>query len=142
MFKDTKSSIILLVEDSDDDAFFFGRALEKSGLKCSLHHVPDGAQAIDYLRNASRSDRDEMPQVIFLDLKMPHVNGFEVLEWMQAQAFRTAMQVIVLSGSEHQDDKDRAARLGASEYLVKPIKANDLQRFLHAICPREIGARV
>src|SRR5437764_8476688 len=129
MFKDTnKSAIVLLVEDSEDDAFFFERALQKSGMNCSLHHLQNGAEAINYLRKTSRSDQENLPQIIFLDLKMPHINGFEVLEWLEGQPFRTAVQVIVLSGSEHQDDKDRAARLGASHYLVKPVKARDLQR--------------
>ncbi len=134
--------ILLLVEDSEDDAFFFGRTLEKSGVTCTLQHVTNGAEAIEFLQAASNSGKKEnLPQVIFLDLKMPVLNGFEVLEWMRTQTFPAPMQVVVLSGSEHEDDKDRAFRLGATDYVVKPVKVIDLHRFLQDVCPPE-GARV
>lgn len=133
---------ILLVEDSEDDAFFFKRTLEKSGATCSLHHVCDGAQAVEFLRIALSSHERSLPQTIFLDLKMPVLNGFEVLDWMKTQAFPSSTQVVVLSGSEHPNDKDRAARLGATDYLVKPVKVADLQRILQEVCPPEVGARV
>jgi CheY-like chemotaxis protein len=138
MLAKTDMPLILLVEDSDDDAFFFGRTLEKSGLKCSMRHVLDGAEAIDFLRKAS----DSLPQTIFLDLKMPIVNGFEVLEWIRTQTFPTHMQVVVLSGSEHEDDKERAAQLGATDYLVKPVKVHDLHRLLRDVCALKMGAAV
>jgi CheY-like chemotaxis protein len=140
MPKDNKTPFLLLVEDSEDDAFFFRRTMEKSGVTCRLHHVTNGAEAVDFLQEAAHG-KGELPQAIFLDLKMPVLNGFEVLEWMRTQTFPAAIQVIVLSGSEHQDDKERAARLGASDYLVKPVKVSDLNRFLHEVCPPEIGAR-
>ena len=138
MPKATKKPLILLVEDSDDDAFFFGRTLEKSGFKCSLRHVTNGAEAIEFLEKASKS----LPHTIFLDLKMPIVNGFEVLEWMQTQSFPTHMQVIVLSGSEHEDDKERAARLGATDYLVKPVRVAHLQRLLGSVYAPKMGTAV
>src|SRR5580765_3210050 len=119
MWTNTNLPILLLVEDSDDDAYFFTRTLEKSGVTCSFHHVTDGAQAIDFLENASRSQEPSLPQIIFLDLKMPTVNGFEVLDWISKQTFSSQIQVIVLSGSEYDDDKERAAKLGAAAYLVK-----------------------
>lgn len=142
MSSEAQTPIILLVEDSEDDAFFFQRALQKSGMSCSLSHVADGAQAIDFLRTAASSGAHNLPQVVFLDLKMPVLNGFEVLDWIKAQTFSVPMHVVVLSGSEHTEDKERAARLGAEDYLMKPIKANDLHRLLHNICPHEIGAGV
>ena len=141
MRKDDKTPFLLLVEDSDDDAFFFRRTMEKSGVTCRLHHVTNGAEAVDFLTEAARGDKKDFPHAMFLDLKMPVLNGFEVLEWMQTQTFPAPIQVIVLSGSEHQDDKERAARLGASDYLVKPVKVSDLNRFLHEVCPAETGAR-
>src|SRR5215207_7271225 len=141
MSTDTKNPIILLVEDSDDDAFFFTRALQKSGMTCGVKHLTNGAEAIDFLQNAC-ADSQPLPIAIFLDLKMPIVNGFEVLEWMRTQTFPAHMQVIVLSGSELQDDKEWAARLGATDYLVKPVKVSDLHRFLRDVCPPEVGARV
>jgi CheY-like chemotaxis protein len=131
---DPKKPQILLVEDSEDDAFFFKRTLQKSGLNCSISHVANGAEAVGFLEKVMGSDSEDFPQVIFLDLKMPVLNGFEVLDWMQRQNFPVHIRVIVLSGSEHQDDKKRAAHLGATDYLVKPIKITDLQRHLQAIC--------
>src|SRR5436190_6948471 len=110
---------LLLVEDSEDDAFFFERTLQKSGVTCAVHHVTNGAEAIEFLRNALSSDSESLPHAIFLDLKMPVLNGFEVLDWMRTQTFPSQIPVLVLSGSEHQEDKDRAARLGATDYLVK-----------------------
>ena len=141
MLTDTKNPNVLLVEDSDDDAFFFRRTLQKSGMNCELQHVTNGAEAVDFLRQNS-ADSHSLPLVIFLDLKMPLMNGFEVLEWMQTQTFPAHLQVVVLSGSEHQDDKERATRLGATDYLVKPVKVADLHRFLRDVCPPEMGARV
>src|SRR6185436_361530 len=121
----TKPNLILLVEDSEDDAFFFRRTVEKSGISCLLEHVRDGGEAVEFLQKCCNSGPHELPQVIFLDLKMPVLNGFDVLEWMRTQTFPTPIQVIVLSGSEHHSDKVRATELGASSYLVKPLKVSD-----------------
>jgi CheY-like chemotaxis protein len=135
MLMDTTKPNLLLVEDSEDDAFFFKRTLQKSRNTCVVRHVSNGAEAIQYLQTASASDSQSLPKVIFLDLKMPVLNGFEVLDWLQTQNFSDRLRVIVLSGSEHQDDKDRAAQLGAADYLVKPVHVHDLDRFLRDICP-------
>jgi CheY-like chemotaxis protein len=142
MVMDTTKSSLLLVEDSEDDAFFFKRTLQKSGMNCVLHRVADGAEAIDFLRSTSISNSQELPKVIFLDLKMPVLNGFEVLEWLQTQTFTPHLRVIVLSGSEHENDKTRAAQMGAMDYLVKPVTTSDLNRFLGDICPvsPQVGA--
>jgi CheY-like chemotaxis protein len=144
MFIDTTKPNLLLVEDSDDDAFFFRRTLQKSGSGCVCNRVTNGAEAIDFLQNASISDPQTLPKVVFLDLKMPVLNGFEVLDWLQTQTFANQIRVIVLSGSEHQSDKDRAALLGAADYLVKPVSTSDLDRFLRDICPAkpQMGAHV
>jgi len=140
MLTDTNTPTLLLVEDSDDDAFFFRRTLEKSGATCHLQHVTNGAEAVDYLVAARDGGKQKLPNAIFLDLKMPILNGFEVLDWMRTQTFPAPIQVLVLSGSEHEEDKERALRLGASDYLVKPVKVSDLHRFLRHVCPPEMGA--
>jgi CheY-like chemotaxis protein len=137
---DKKGPIVLLVEDSEDDAYFFRRAFEKSGANCLLCHVTNGAEAIGFLEHARTSEPQNLPFVIFLDLKMPIVNGFEFLEWMKT--FSSSIQVIVLSGSDYPEDKDRAERLGAIDYLVKPVRAESLRRYLLEVCPPEMGARV
>jgi CheY-like chemotaxis protein len=140
MLIDRAKPNLLLVEDSDDDAFFFQRTLEKSKMGCVVHRLTNGAEAIQFLQAASTSDA--VPRVMFLDLKMPILNGFEVLDWLRTQPFANQIKVIVLSGSNHQSDRDRATRLGAADYLVKPVRIGDFDRFLKNICQPspEIGA--
>ena len=125
---------LLLVDDSEDDAFFFTRTIHKSGALCSVRHVANGTLALQFLQKALRSRFEDLPLAVFLDLKLPVLNGFEVLEWIRAHTFPPEMQVIILSGSDRQEDKDRAAQLGATDYLVKPIKVDELQRLLPDCC--------
>lgn len=121
---------VLLAEDSDDDAFFFRWALQKNDIGCELERVFDGLEAIDYLKqcvDAAGRRTARCPDLVFLDLKMPACNGFEVLEWIRANPFDPPLDVAVLSGSEHAVDFERATRLGASAYYVKPMSAAHLK---------------
>jgi CheY-like chemotaxis protein len=126
MSASTSRPLVLLVEDSDDDAFFFRWSLETCGLECTLVHVSDGAAAIQQLEMA-RDGRSARPDLIFLDLKIPAFSGFEVLEWIRAHPMVPPLDVAVLSGSEHQADVDRAKALGASIYYVKPVSGARLR---------------
>jgi CheY-like chemotaxis protein len=135
MPNETTTPLLLLVEDSEDDAFFFKRALKKSGSTCFIHHALDGGEAVEFLSRAGRAGGHQWPEKIFLDLKMPLMNGFEVLQWIRTQTFPREPEVIVLSGSDQQADKERAEKLGATGYLVKPITAATLQRHLLDLCP-------
>jgi CheY-like chemotaxis protein len=122
--------IVLLVEDSEDDAYFFRHTVKKSGLDCQLIHVVDGGAARDYLAAAIASPQDAAnpwPDLIFLDLKLPTFSGFEVLEWIRAQKIARELDVAVLSGSEDDSDVSRAMALGASAYYVKPVTADQLR---------------
>ena|ERR1043166_2038456 len=132
---------VLLVEDSEDDAFFFERTLEKIELPCCLAHAIHGGEAIDYLQVARNTESPErmMPDVIFLDLKMPVLNGFEVLKWIGEQHFRPALHVAILSGSDQQSDIQMARELGATDYLVKPISVQDLAKRLLALPKRHLA---
>jgi two-component system response regulator len=116
---------ILLVEDCDDDAFFFGRALDKTLLPCEFVHVADGGAAVEHLRNARGTG--SVPDLIFLDLKLPVLSGFEVLRWLGTQNFQPFPNAAVLSGSDHEGDLVMARSPGASDYFVKPIKPEQLQ---------------
>ena|SRR5687768_3779864 len=124
--------LVLLVEDSPDDAYFFQRQLGKLPKRYSLHHVSDGQAAVDLI-GESYSKNARLPDAVFLDLKMPVMNGFEVLEWVQEQPFSESLRITVLSGSDQQDDRDRARRLGASSYLVKPVTSLDLDQVLSTL---------
>jgi len=122
---------ILLVEDCDDDAFFFARLLKKWGGACRYVHVSDGRAALDYLGKNAFSDRPAgqtgRPDLIFLDLKLPVVTGFEILEWLVARNFTPRFEVSVLSGSDQGMDLNRADSLGVSGYFVKPLRLEQLQ---------------
>ena len=117
--------IVLLVEDSLDDTYFFHRALTKSSIACDFKHVSDGGAAVRFLEQAALNP-EKLPDFIFLDLKMPVLSGFDVLEWLRRQTFGDAPVVFVLSGSNQEADRHRAAQLGATDYLVKPVSAEDL----------------
>jgi CheY-like chemotaxis protein len=121
---------VLLVEDTEDDAFFFRYTLKKTGTPCTISHVADGGAAIKHLEAASKggvATGPLWPDFIFLDLKLPTFSGFEILSWMRQQRFPTMPTVIVLSGSENATDVERAKALGAAEYLVKPITTDQLR---------------
>lgn len=120
------SARILLIEDSDDDLFFFTRALKQAGTEAQLVHQPDGRAAVAYLERVLAGN-ESMPDLMFLDLKMPAFSGFEVLEWMGQQKFSRALPVAVLSGSEQPGDVERALALGATAYFVKPILVQQLR---------------
>jgi CheY-like chemotaxis protein len=128
---------LLLVEDSEDDAFFFERTFQESRNSFALHHVQNGAEAIDFLKKAETSN--SLPKIVFLDLKMPVLNGFEVLTWLQKQKFAKDLPVVVLSGSSHEADKTKASDLGARDYLVKPLTVENLNRLLKQMVPGASG---
>lgn len=115
--------VILLVEDNENDAFFMQRALSKANVGSPLDVVIDGQQAIEYLSRTGRfADRREqpLPSLIFLDLKLPFVHGFEVLSWMRSEAALKELPVVVLTSSPEERDRVRAEQLGARAYFVKP----------------------
>lgn len=135
--------VVLLAEDSEDDAFFFRWTLKKSELECDLIHVSDGQQALALLKGCAAPDgtrNAKCPDLVFLDLKMPALTGFEVLEWIQAHPFSPPLDVAVLSGSEHAIDIERATSLGASAYFVKPIAAEHLRARFAAWQQKAAGA--
>jgi CheY-like chemotaxis protein len=119
---------ILLVEDSEDDVFFFRHALKKTCVTCTLAHAADGAAAIEYLKRAMAGDpKSPWPDLVFLDLKLPTFSGFEVLGWIRENKIESRLDVAILSGSEHASDVERAMGLGATGYLVKPVSVEQLQ---------------
>ena len=121
--------MILLVEDSEDDVFLMRRALARTKLNFPMHVATDGQQAVDYLSgNGQYADRNAhpLPTCIFLDLKLPFVHGFEVLEFIRSQPALSDIAVVILTGSPEDRDRRRAEELGAKAYLVKPPTAEIL----------------
>ena len=114
---------ILLVEDSEDDVFIMKHALKKSGNQVPLQIVTDGEMAIQYLSGkGDYADRQRfpVPSLVLLDLKLPYINGFEVLSWIRQQPELACINVVVLTGSAEKKDQNKASALGANSYLVKP----------------------
>lgn len=114
---------VLYVEDEECDQLFMRRAFQKAGLAEALRAVGDGREAIDYLAGTGVfTDRGQypLPSVVLLDLNLPLLSGFEVLEWMKKRPELAALPVVVFSSSTRQDDKLKAAELGASDYVEKP----------------------
>jgi CheY-like chemotaxis protein len=120
-------SEILMAEDSADDAELTIGALAESNLANNIVRVQDGAEALDYLHRRGRfADRaTRHPILLLLDLKMPKVNGLEVLREMKATPELCHIPVVMLSSSREDLDLAEARRLGASAYVVKPVRFAD-----------------
>jgi CheY-like chemotaxis protein len=127
---------ILLVEDDENDVFFFKRAAKLAGMIDPLHVAQDGRQAIDYLKGTGAyANRSEfpLPSLVLLDLKLPHVMGLDVLKWIRAQPQLQTVIVIVFTSSKLAPDIDTAYRLGANSYVAKPATPGRLQAMLVVI---------
>ncbi len=124
---------VLHVEDDPNDAFLLKHALRKADLPVEVQHVSDGQQAIDYLSGTgSFSDRTHfpLPRLILLDLKLPMLNGFEVLAWARSHAPFFRLPVFVLSSSDLPEDVSEAKRLGADDFFVKTHTFEDVVQAL------------
>lgn len=124
---------VLLVEDSDDDAFFFQRALRKSEARFDVVRVSNGADAIRFFETcfaAAEHRPTRVPDYVFLDLKLPVLSGFEILEWLSSRRVLEQLKIAILSGSESVADVRRSAELGVNDYLVKPVPVSTLRERL------------
>jgi DNA-binding response OmpR family regulator len=131
------SEPILLVEDNPDDEALTLRALKKNNIKNEVIVAHDGAEALDYLFGAGTyagRDTQVMPQVILLDLKLPKVDGFEVLRRMRADARTKLLPVVILTSSNEEVDRVNGYDLGANSYIRKPVEFNG---FIEAV--RQLG---
>jgi CheY-like chemotaxis protein len=114
---------ILLVEDNERDAELAMRALKKGGLANKLLWVKDGEQALDYLfrRGAFAGREDVVPRLVLLDLKMPRVDGIEVLKVVKADERTKRIPVVVMTSSQEERDVAETYDLGVNSYVVKPV---------------------
>jgi CheY-like chemotaxis protein len=114
----------LLVEDREDDVVLIWRGLLRGKVQNPIMVVGDGVEAIAYLRGEGKfANREEfpLPTLVLLDLKLPKIDGFEVLQWIRAQQGLRAMRVIVLTSSQDLRDVNRAYELGANSFVVKSL---------------------
>ncbi len=119
---------ILLVEDNPDDKLLTLRALRRNHITNEVVVATDGAEALDYLFGAGAdADRDSaaLPQVVLLDLKLPKVDGLEVLRRMRADQRTKLLPVVVLTNSSEEQDLIASYSLGANSYVRKPVESDD-----------------
>lgn len=113
---------VLLVEDDEDHVFLVRRALrDLEGVSVSVAVASNGEQALEELRHA-RFDPGSLPHLVLLDLRLPRVDGLEVLRRIRADPALQALPVVVLTSSERDDDREGALRLGATWFVCKPIE--------------------
>jgi two-component system response regulator len=116
---------VLLVEDNPQDAELTTRALKKHHLANQLFHVEDGAEALDFLLARGKyegRETDHPPKVVLLDLKLPKMNGLEVLRIMKTSERTRSIPVVVVTSSAEDPDMRTAYELGANSYVVKPVQ--------------------
>lgn len=120
---------MLVAEDSDDDFFFLRRAIRAAGIEHPVLRFRDGSELVRFLEGLPPGDHDAFehePWLLLVDITMPIMNGFEVLEWLAQRKHGVRLRPVVLSGSYREDDIRRARALGASDYVLKPISAATL----------------
>ncbi len=133
----TNEKIILLVEDNEQDELLTLRALKKNNILNEVVVARDGQEALDYLFAAGKfKDRDstQLPQVVLLDLKLPKVDGLEVLKQIRANDKTSMLPVVILTTSQEDNDVATGYKNGANSYVRKPV---DSSRFYEAV--RELG---
>jgi CheY-like chemotaxis protein len=130
---------ILAAEDETSDVVILELAFQKAKLDYPLVMVSDGQEAVDYLSGNGRyADRSAhpLPALLVLDLKMPRMNGFDVLAWLMMQPEFKELPAVVLSSSADECDIKKAQQLGAREYFVKPHGFDELIKIAHQIQAR------
>jgi len=132
-----KNKVILLVEDNPDDEALTLRALKKNNIKNEVVVARDGAEALEFLFGTGKytgRNTDVMPQVVLLDLKLPKVEGLEVLRQVRAHKRTKLLPVVILTSSNEEQDRIQGYDLGANSYVRKPV---DFSQFLDAA--RQLG---
>jgi two-component system, response regulator len=128
---------VLLVEDNPYDAELTLRALKEKGLANKVLTFTDGAEALDFLFGTgdyTGRNLTPAPRVIFLDLKLPKINGLEVLEKVRADARTKKIPVVILTSSQEETDIVKSYNLGVNSYMVKPV---DFDKFVQVV--EELG---
>jgi CheY-like chemotaxis protein len=124
-----KYDLILLVEDNEDDIILTKRALQKNNILNELVIARDGAEAIDYLFNQNIK-KENLPQVILLDLNLPKINGLEVLKKIRENESTKYLPVVILTSSKEEQDLIQSYNLCANSYIRKPV---DFNQFMEAV---------
>ncbi len=123
---------ILLVEDEEDHARLIKQSLKKAKMLNPIAWVKNGVEAIEYIKKTGQYEQEKPPQpaLILLDIKMPLMNGFEVLKEIKTNDKYKAIPVVILTTTSLSEDIKKAMELGANDYIVKPVKFSD---FTHKV---------
>jgi len=130
-------NVILLVEDNPDDEALTLRALKKNNIVNQVVVARDGNEALDYMLGRgtySGRDPNQIPQVVLLDLKLPKIDGLEVLRQLRADPRTKLTPVVILTSSNEEQDRFKGYNLGANSYVRKPV---DFTKFIDAV--RQLG---
>ena len=131
-----KTLRVLLVEDDEDHVFLIRRALaDLAGAEVAVEVAGDGEQAVERLAR-SRFSPGGPPQLVLLDLKMPRMDGLEVLRRIRADEAAARLPVVVLTSSEHQDDREEALRLGATWFVCEPTDGHRFRSEIQQLADR------
>jgi CheY-like chemotaxis protein len=127
---------VLLVEDDLNDIFLVKRAFKMVHLQNPLQVVTDGEEATHYLSGRGKyADRETypLPKLIVMDIKMPRMTGFDVLEWIKHDGTLRRIPVVIVSSSDRSQDIDRAYELGANAYMIKPVNFRAVEHLFESI---------
>ena len=124
---------LLVAEDNRGDFVLLTRTLTKMSIDCNVVRAENGKDTIDYLSNCGDPPRPTCPSHVILDLKMPALNGFEVLRWLRSKEQYHDLPVIVFSSSSIDADMAKAENLGVDAYLVKPAGLDELAQVVEKI---------
>ena len=139
---DSRAPRLLVIEDSEDQALLVGIAARRAHPGLDVRTVKDGLEGIAYLAGIPPfRDRHEhpLPDLVILDLAMPEVDGFEVLDWIRGQETPPKVPVVVLTSSTDPEDEARALELGAAGFFRKPTTLEDLGTVVREIVDKWIG---
>ena len=124
---------IMLVDDSHNDAILLSRSLARAGLEDRLIHIHDPRQAIAYLEGAGKyADRNEhpLPDLLLLDLKMPEIDGFQLLSWARRQPHLAGLIIVVVTRTDDRRLIEMCYRLGANSFLSKDANIEEMRNFV------------
>jgi CheY-like chemotaxis protein len=127
---------VLIIEDNDDDVVLVKRVLSQSTVLCRLHVARDGQEALDFLFNRCKLGDAPWPDLVLLDLRLPMLEGHEILSRIRGDPELSSVPVYILTGSKREQDLDRSLELGADGFFPKPFALEDVKCVLAIVMKR------